>query len=462
LPDVSAALRVTAVTQSAQLGGAERMLLDFANRAFEHDIALRVLTPLKGPLVRILKNIGVPTAVVEAPELMLKGAEQVTHRGSLVAALPGFWRWSRRLKRHEYIREAEVVYSTGFKPHLALALGQCHPMAWHLHAFPPDATGRLWRGLAHRIPETTIANSHAVGEAWRRGSGEQGAESGKRGAESGEREAERGEQGAKSRTRAVVIPNGINLDRFKPAPRTYWIHDRFGIPREHRLLGMPAVFHRWKGQVEVIRAFEQIADEFPNVHLVIVGGSIYDTLAEREFAHELSVEIDRSTTGEWQVVTMGSGPGAAPGESGSKTAAADLPPRAALPRLHLLPFQAKIENTYPEFDFAIHYSTRPEPFGRVIVEAMASAVPVIAANEGGPREILGGGIGERREAGWLAEPRDPTALANTLRCALKLPTSVARSIGEAGRRRAEDFYSWRRFAADVARVLRDVAERRSS
>jgi len=419
------------------------MLLDFANRAFEHDIALRVLTPLKGPLVRILKNIGVPTAVVEAPELMLKGAEQVTHRASLAAALPGFWRWSRRLKQHEYTREAEVVYSTGFKPHLALALAQCHPIAWHLHAFPPDATGRLWRWLAHRIPEATIANSHAVGEAWRRGSGERG--------------AERGQQGAEGRTRAVVIPNGINLDRFKPAPRTYWIHDRLGIPRERRLLGMPAVFHRWKGQVEVIRAFEQIADEFPNVHLVIVGGSIYDTLAEREFARELAVEIDRSTTGEWQVVTMGSGPGAAQGESGSDTAAADLPPRAALPHLHLLPFQAKIENTYPEFDFAIHYSTRPEPFGRVIVEAMASGVPVIAANEGGPREILGGGIGERHEAGWLAEPRNPTALANTLRSALKLPSGVARSIGEAGRRRAEDHYSWRRFAAEVAEVLKRTA-----
>ncbi|UCG88174.1 MAG: glycosyltransferase family 4 protein [Gemmatimonadota bacterium] len=413
------------------------MLLDFANRAFEHDIALRVLTPLKGPLVRILKNIGVPTAVVDAPERMLKGLEQVTHRGSLVAALPGFWRWSRRLSRHEYMRDAEAVYSTGFKPHLALALTRRHPIAWHLHAFPPEETGRLWRWLARHVPEATIANSHAVGAAWSKGSGERGAGSGRL---------------------AVVVPNGINLDRFKPAERTYWIHDRLGIPRDHRLLGMPAVFHRWKGQVEVIRAFGQLADEFEDVHLVIVGGSIYDTLAEREFAKELSVEIDRSATGEWQVVTMGSGPGITGGEPGEAGASTAGPPTPSLPRVHLLPFQSKIENTYPEFDFAVHYSTRPEPFGRVIVEAMACAIPVIAADEGGPQEILGQGIGERREAGWLAEPRNPAALAHTLRCALRLPTNVARSIGEAGRRRAEDFYSWRRFAADVARVLREVAE----
>ncbi len=158
---------------------------------------------------------------------------------------------------------------------------------------------------------------------------------------------------------------------------------------------------------------------------------------------------------------QGAGPdGSSLGFDASELAPGDVlvpAPGSLLPRVHLLPFQSKIENTYPEFDFAVHYSTRPEPFGRVIVEAMACGIPVIAANEGGPVEILGEGIGERREAGWLAEPRNPTALANTLRSALQLPTDVVRSIGEAGRRRAEDFYSWRRFAAEVTEVLWGVA-----
>ena len=129
------------------------------------------------------------------------------------------------------------------------------------------------------------------------------------------------------------------------------------------------------------------------------------------------------------------------------------------PRIHHLPFQKKIETVYPEFDLAIHYSTRPEPFGRVVVEAMACGVPVIAADEGGPQEILGGGIGSRREAGWLSEPRNPETLADVLSSALRLPTEVTKSIGEAGRRRAEDFYSWRRFAAEVAGVLKTASGR---
>jgi len=258
--------------------------------------------------------------------------------------------------------------------------------------------------------------------------------------------------------RIVVIPNGINLDRFTPAARTFWIHQRLGIPRDHRIIGMPSVLARWKGQMEVIKAFGEIVEEFPDVHLVIVGGSIYDTLAERTYAKELSVEVNRAATGEWQVVTMGSGDPAVDVDRRAVSREQKVePPGELLPRVHMLPFQSKIENTYPEFDLAVHYSTSPEPFGRVVVEAMACGIPVVAANEAGPVEILGGGIGPRREAGWLAEPRDPSALAYTLRSALSLPTEVMHSIGEAGRRRAEDLYSWRRFAADVATVLKRAA-----
>ena len=227
----------------------------------------------------------------------------------------------------------------------------------------------------------------------------------------------------------TVIPNGVDLDRFHPRPRAYWIHDRLGLPHTDRLIGMPAVFARWKGQLDVIEAFSSIGAQFSDVHLVFVGGSIYDTVAEREYAAELEAAV-----------------------------------RGANGNIHLLPFQPKIEPTYPEFDLVLHYSLRPEPFGRVILEALASGVPVIAAREGGPVEILGTreGGSERtdlgkRDVGWLAPPRDPAALAGVLREALELPQDRLDTIGQAGRRRAEDLFSARQFARAVATVIRGVA-----
>ena len=90
---------------------------------------------------------------------------------------------------------------------------------------------------------------------------------------------------------------------------------------------------------------------------------------------------------------------------------------------------------------------------------MASGVPVIAAGEGGPVEILGKGEeGKGKGAvGWLATPRHPEALAAILDEALRMPPSELDAMGAAGRRRAEDHFSARQFARAVATVIRDAA-----
>jgi len=389
--DTKRAVRITAVAASAQLGGTERVLLDFAARAFEHDLNLRVLTPRDGPLIAILNEIGVPAQVVPASERMLAGSQRAGHLWSLPGSIAGLIAWARALDRHEFFEDADAIYTVAFKAHLAVAWLRRHPAVWHLHEYPPALTGTGWRVLSRYLPDAVIANSEATARAWM--------------------------------GRATVVPNGVDLDRFHPRPRSSWIHERLGIPRSHRIVGMPAVFARWKGQIEVIKAFSAIRNPLSDVHLVFVGGSIYDTVSEREYGDELVAAI----SGE---------------------------------RIHLLPFQPKIELVYPEFDLVLHYSLRPEPFGRVILEAMASGVPVIAAGEGGPIEILGDVTNRRtarppdRPVGWLAPPRNVPALAQTLRDALSLPAEQLHAMGEAARRRAEDHFSARQFARKVADALR--------
>lgn len=374
MPANKRAFRATAIATSAQLGGAERVLLDFAARAFEYDLALRVITPRAGPLIGILNEIGVPAAVVPASEAALGG-------------LLGGMGWARQLAAHPFWRDADVTYTVALRAHLAVAARRKHPVVWHLHDMPPEWRGTIWRAMAKSIPDAMIANSEATADAW------------------GKAEAGTGKA-------ITVVPNGVDLDRFKPRERTGWIHERLGIPRGARLIGMPTVFARWKGQMEVIEAFSLLRDQFPGVHLVFVGGSIYETAAEDQFGEEL-----RAALGE---------------------------------RVHLLPFQPKIELVYPEFDVVLHYSVRPEPFGRVVLEAMASGVAVVAADEGGPVEILGKG-------GWLAVPRDVPGLATLLRQVLTLPPEELRAVGAQGRKRAEEHYSARVFAKKVAEVLRAAA-----
>ena len=399
-------LRVVAIGASGQLGGTERVLLDLATHADELGIALRVLVPIDGPLIEALSKHGVPAEVVDAPKHLLRASQQEGHLWTAAPALLGLHRWAKRLKAHEFVSTADLVYTISYKAHLAAAMARLKPVVWHLHELPPASTGRIWRFMANRSPHHMIANSVAAAEAWR-------------------------SSATVPTDRITVVHNGVDLNRFSPRPATKWIHDALGMPHERRLIGMPAVLARWKGQLEVEEAFGMIENDFPDVDLVFVGGAIYDTVAERKYGAELERMVRREKRQKGER-------GAESGEQGP-----------ALHRVHLLPFQEEIERVYPEFDLTVHYSLRPEAFGKVIVESMACGVPVIAADEGGPREILG----TEQAGGWLVEPRDPLALAAAMREALRLDPGALTQIGNRGRRRAEERFSSRRFAEEIVGVF---------
>ena len=74
-----------------------------------------------------------------------------------------------------------------------------------------------------------------------------------------------------------------------------------------------------------------------------------------------------------------------------------------------------------------------EPFGRVVVEAMAAGTPVIATSRGGTAEIVADGVN-----GLLAPPRDAGAWAAVIERLLDEPGLRERLVEE-GLRRASDF-----------------------
>jgi len=87
-------------------------------------------------------------------------------------------------------------------------------------------------------------------------------------------------------------------------------------------------------------------------------------------------------------------------------------------------------------DVVIHASVVAEPFGRVLIEAMALGRPVIAPREGGPLVIVVDG-----ETGLLVPPRDADASARrSPRCLRSRPS---RGDGAAGRARVDAVFDIR-------------------
>jgi len=77
-----------------------------------------------------------------------------------------------------------------------------------------------------------------------------------------------------------------------------------------------------------------------------------------------------------------------------------------------------------------------EGFGFVLVEAMASGVPVVASNVSAIPEVVG-------DAGVLFPPRDSEALAKIL-LSLAGDPQARRNLGQRGRKRVEELFTWDR------------------
>ena len=89
-----------------------------------------------------------------------------------------------------------------------------------------------------------------------------------------------------------------------------------------------------------------------------------------------------------------------------------------------------------------------EQFGRVLIEAMASGVPVVGSSSGEIPEVIG-------PAGRVFPENDAPALARVLDELAARPELRA-SLSEQARRRAVDQYSWEAVADRVAKVYREL------
>ncbi len=94
-----------------------------------------------------------------------------------------------------------------------------------------------------------------------------------------------------------------------------------------------------------------------------------------------------------------------------------------------------------------------EGFGVVCAEAMAHARPIVASDVGGLRDLVVDG-----ETGLLVPPGDIPALRSALQRLLG-DAELRRRLGEAGRDRIAEHFTWKRFTDDTIRAYEDALAR---
>ena len=206
--------------------------------------------------------------------------------------------------------------------------------------------------------------------------------------------------------RITVIRNGVPTATLATGvPNRF--RDRFDIPHGEPLIGFLGRFTPWKGPQLFLELAEGWCRKHPNGRFVLVGQSFNE---EQAFEMELRARAENGT---------------------------------ARGRIHFVPFQSPIADVLASLDVLVHTSVKPEPFGRVIVEAMAARVPVIAANSGGVPEIIRHG-----QDGLLAIPGDASSYLEQLQILLLGSPDSRSLLAENGRQRVLANFTIDRVAND--------------
>lgn len=233
--------------------------------------------------------------------------------------------------------------------------------------------------------------------------------------------------------RLHVIYNGIDLDEYHKVSTTAAL-ERFGIDQSKPYLLFVGRITRQKGIVHLVRAIEYID---PRFQIVLCAGAP-DT---PEIATEMKAAVEKAKAKRPDIIWIE--------EMVDKPAVIELYSQAAVfccPSIY-------------------------EPFGIINLEAMACETAVVATAVGGIKEVVLDG-----ETGFLVpleqmtqspfEPTNPERFARDLAAAinqLMKDKNLRERFGTAGRKRAEEKFSWSAIAKETIALygsLNDKAMKR--
>jgi glycosyltransferase involved in cell wall biosynthesis len=260
------------------------------------------------------------------------------------------------------------------------------PAIWFQHGLP-SAKSMIDR-LANRIPAAgVLACSQFVADA---------------------------QQRATPKLRIEVVHPAADLEKFSQGnlPNSSECKRQLKLPATGPIIGIFGRLQRWKGMHVFLDALPAVFARYPQAAALIVGGGWH---LEAEYESKLHRQADVLRIAD-RVIFAG--------------------------------HQQNVCDWMQACDIIVHASDH-EPFGIVVLEAMALGKPIVAGAAGGPREVITRGVD-----GLLVPYGDAGALSQAILGYMDDPAMAAQT-GEAARQRAQDF-SLDRFAARLCDGLTNL------
>jgi len=198
-----------------------------------------------------------------------------------------------------------------------------------------------------------------------------------------------------------VVLNAVDVERYPAPVDRAAVRSSLGFSPADHLMVMVGTFKRQKGHEFLIRAFDRVAFDHPELQLLLVG--------DGELAAPMRALAAASPAGE---------------------------------RVHFLGARRDVAEILTASDSFVLPSLW-EGLSIALIEAMASRLPVVATDVSGTRQVMADG-----DTGWLVDPGNEQELAAAVRELVEHPDEAARRAA-AGRARVESAFHARGQAADL-------------
>ena len=389
--------RILFVGHTSSPGGAELALLRMIRHLDRAEYEPIVLLFEEGELSDMLRGEGVSVHLVplfsEAKEMSRHAVRWSLLKSYRIAA--GTLRHIGKLAAKIKELQVDVVHTNTLKADI---LGGCasvlarRPLVWHVHDriaadYMPSAAVKLIRGLARLLPKHIIANSEATLKTL-----------------------------PSSPKRCTVVYPGIDLADFTPKrvlTTAEGIDEAEANLKGAVTVGIVGRIGPTKGQLVFVEAALLVNKRYPATRFKIIGRAMFN---DQPYEDELKARI-----GELK-----------------------------LDQVQMMGYWSNVSEAMFKLDMVVHASTVPEPFGQVVVEAMACGKVAIASNAGGITEIVRNG-----ETGWVVPPNDAQAIAERIIWCIENPAEAllmgTRAAEEVSRR-----FTIQETALRVERVYRQV------
>lgn len=373
-------IRVAHLITDLSVGGAEMMLLRLVEKMDERSFSSLVISLTDiGPVGESIRKLGIP---VEALGMQFGRPSPIA-----IAKLVGLLRSFGPQVVQSWLYHSDLLAT------LATGLSRKPGLLWNLRCSDMDLTrySRLTRWvvgacarLSH-VPDVVVSNSDA-GRRYHTGLGYRP-------------------------KRWEVIPNGFDLDRFRPdLVARARLRAELGVPAEALLVGLVARHDPMKDHETFLRAAAQLRRSHSEVHFVLCGTRVtMENPALSGWVRDLGLEGAAHLLGERHDVPV-------------LTAALDIACSSSI----------------------------SEGFPTAVGEAMACGVPCVVTDAGDSAALLG-------DAGRVVPARDPASLAKAIDGLVALGPPGRGEMGVLGRDRIERRYSLPAVVSRYEKLYREIA-----